>query len=294
MKKKALIITMICVLMLLAACGTAKTAPNAEVPSEPAAETAGDGQNPVMNFVGLYGAGKGGMLVEAEGENGARITVTWANGAAEKSQWVMSGTFDAETLSVAYSDCVKTNLVFQEEGSDPAETVVYTDGTGRIVFDGERYALTWEDDQEHIADGAVFLGGQQPETAEETAAEEDPNYYSFVTAMEKTEVERLAASVREAYLAEDWATIAGLIRYPINMYPDVKVNNAEEFLAYMSGKTVHESDRAAMEAESCRDMFFNGQGICFGSGQIWMNDIHYMTDEPPVLEIVAVSGVVGK
>lgn len=291
-------IAVACLLVLLAACGTANTAPASEAPAEPAAETSGDGQNPVMNFVGVYGAGKGSILVEAEGERGAKITVTWANGAAEKSQWSMSGEFDEETLSVAYSNCTKTDLVFTDDVSDPVETVVYTDGTGRIVFAGERYALSWEDDQEHIADGTAFLGGQQPaeepEQAENAAAEEDPDYYSPVTAMEKSEVERLAAAVREAYLAEDWAAIAGMIRYPINMYPDVKVNNAEEFLAYMDGKTVHESDRAVMEAESCRNMFFNGQGICFGDGEIWMNDIHYMTDEPPVLEIVAVSGIVEK
>lgn len=291
-------IAMACLLVLLAACGTANTAPASEAPAEPAAETSGDGQNPVMDFVGVYGAGKGSILVEAEGERGAKITVTWANGAAEKSQWSMSGEFDEETLSVAYSNCTKTDLVFTDDVSDPVETVVYTDGTGRIVFAGERYALSWEDDQEHIADGTAFLGGQQPaeepEQAENAAAEEDPDYYSPVTAMEKSEVERLAAAVREAYLAEDWAAIAGMIRYPINMYPDVKVNNAEEFLAYMDGKTVHESDRAVMEAESCRNMFFNGQGICFGDGEIWMNDIHYMTDEPPVLEIVAVSGIVEK
>lgn len=296
--KKLLMIAMACLLVLLAACGTANTAPASEAPAEPAAETSGDGQNPVMNFVGVYGAGKGSILVEAEGERGAKITVTWANGTAEKSQWSMSGEFDEETLSVAYSNCTKTDLVFTDDVSDPVETVVYTDGTGRIVFAGERYALSWEDDQEHIADGTAFLGGQQPaeepEQAENAAAEEDPDYYSPVTAMEKSEVERLAAAVREAYLAEDWAAIAGMIRYPINMYPDVKVNNAEEFLAYMDGKTVHESDRAVMEAESCRNMFFNGQGICFGDGEIWMNDIHYMTDEPPVLEIVAVSGIVEK
>ena len=146
-------IAMACLLVLLAACGTANTAPASEAPAEPAAETSGDGQNPVMNFVGVYGAGKGSILVEAEGERGAKITVTWANGAAEKSQWSMSGEFDEETLSVAYSNCTKTDLVFTDDVSDPVETVVYTDGTGRIVFAGERYALSWEDDQEHIADG---------------------------------------------------------------------------------------------------------------------------------------------
>lgn len=49
----------------------------------------------------------------------------------------------------------------------------------------------------------------------------------------------------------------------------------------MKDKTVHESDRQAMMDEDCLDMFVNGQGICMGSGQVWLNDPNYMTDAEP-------------
>ena len=41
-------------------------------------------------------------------------------------------------------------------------------------------------------------------------------------------------------------------------------------------------------------MFFNGQGICLGSGQIWIIDPNYMTDEAPALLILAFNGITGK
>jgi hypothetical protein len=48
-----------------------------------------------------------------------------------------------------------------------------------------------------------------------------------------------------------------------------------------------------MLEEDCLDMFVNGQGICMGSGQIWLND-YYMTDVEPTLQIIAVNGIVDR
>lgn len=138
--------------------GTLSTVASEADTAEEAADTAEDGQNPVMNFVGKYGSGRAGMLVEAEGKDGAKITVTWASSAAENSTWTMHGTFDETTLTVAYSDCVKTDCVYGEDGKIQSETVAYENGTGKIIFREQEYALTWEDDQEHIADGMVFEG----------------------------------------------------------------------------------------------------------------------------------------
>lgn len=131
-----------------------------------------------------------------------------------------------------------------------------------------------------------------PPAPEAEPSAEDAEYYSGVTAMPKADVEEIARSVRQAYLDQDWPSIAGRIRYPITMYPDVEIQNPDGFLEYMNGKTVHESDAAVMEEETCTDMFFNGQGICMGSGQIWLLDPSYMTDEEPTLQIIAVSGIV--
>ncbi len=134
---------------------------------------------------------------------------------------------------------------------------------------------------------------QETETPDDPEAPaEDSDYYDGVTAMDKAAVEAFAADVRRAYLAGDWQTISGLIRYPITLYPQEEIGDPAAFLAYMEGKTVDPSDRAAMEEESCVDMFWNGQGICLGSGQVWLLDPNYMEDGEPRLEILALSGIV--
>ncbi len=152
MKKTLSLLLALVMLFSLAACGAKDAAPAG---SEAAA--AEDGQNPVMNFIGVYGHDRASVMVEADGEDGAKITVTWAGSAAENAEWVMSGKFDPETLTVAYSDCVKTVYVWNEKGEIDSETVEYENGEGTITFtDGEALSLTWDDAQEHIADGTVF------------------------------------------------------------------------------------------------------------------------------------------
>lgn len=119
----------------------------------------------------------------------------------------------------------------------------------------------------------------------------DADYYSAVTAMPKEKVEDFACKAKEAYLSADWETLSEMIAYPISLYPDETANNAEEFLAYAKGKTAHPSDADALGQDDCADMFFNGQGICLGSGQLWLNDANYMTDKAPDLRVIAISGL---
>lgn len=71
-----------------------------------------------------------------------------------------------------------------------------------------------------------------------------------------------------------------------------ELKTAEDFLAFMEDKTIHDSDRSEMQAETCLNMFFNGEGICLGSGSIWVIDPNYMTDEAPRLEIIGLSDIV--
>lgn len=120
-------------------------------------KSADDGQNPIMNFVGTYGHDRASIFIGAEGEDGASATVNWASSAAENSTWIMSGTFDTETLTLEYHDCVKTDYVYDESGEISSQEEVYTGGHGFITFtEGDPLSLTWQDDQEHIADGTVF------------------------------------------------------------------------------------------------------------------------------------------
>lgn len=122
-------------------------------PEEAAAE---DGQNPVMNYVGPYAWWRAGAQVEAEGAHDAKITIHWGSSAFENTEWVMSGHFDSETRTVEYNDCVRTDYVYKEDGELESQTVVYENGTGRVIFREAPLAFVWEIDQEKFDEEALF------------------------------------------------------------------------------------------------------------------------------------------
>jgi predicted small lipoprotein YifL len=166
MKKWISMIVVLVMVFSLAACASQKAPEESAAPAEktdaaePAAPEGGeeDGQNPIMNFVGVYACDRASMTVEAaDAKDGAKVTVTWSSSAAEHSEWAMTGTFDADKLTITYDDCVRTDVVFNEDGSVKSENVVYENGKGTITFsDGEKLSLTWDDAEENMADGMVF------------------------------------------------------------------------------------------------------------------------------------------
>lgn len=131
-------------IMMFALCGCS---PKAE-----------EGQNPIMNFVGTYACGRASMLVEATDMNrGTKISVTWGSSAAEHSEWTMTGEFDENSLTVAYNDGIRKDVVFNEDGSVKSETTGYENGEGRIIFSEDGgLSLVWQDDTEHAAEDMVF------------------------------------------------------------------------------------------------------------------------------------------
>ena len=153
-------------------------------------------------------------------------------------------------------------------------------------------------DQAGLSEGGVIVdaAGAAVDNAKDAFGAEvgDLAHYVAVTAMDKLNLEAACSNIKKAYLDEDWVAISDKIRYPLNMADGTVLNGPEEFIDYMADKTIAAEDKAQMEAESCHDMFYNGSGICFGSGQVWMNDASYMTDEEPKLEIISLSGIVPK
>lgn len=170
MKKWISMIVVLVMIFSLAACAAQKAPEDSASKeektdaAEPAATDSGeeaaadDGQNPVMNFIGVYACDRASMKVEATDEqDGVKISVTWSSSAAEHSEWVMTGKFDADKLTVDYKDCVRTDYVFNEDGSVQSETVVYEKGEGTVTFyDGEKLSLTWDDAEEDVAADMVF------------------------------------------------------------------------------------------------------------------------------------------
>lgn len=298
MKKALFTIAVIMALLLsLAACGTVPSAENKTPAAEPQvmeevpAPAGADGQNPVMNFVGVYSTEYNvEALVEADGADGARITVTWAGSPWFHNQTVMSGPFDPETLTMTFTDAALTEYTYASDGSVSEERTTNTDGKGHAVFDPENNTLTITEVFESGSMDTVFTWGPSPDMKYVS----DPEHYASVTAMDKFRVETVVAfNVRTAYLDQNWHALADMIRYPITIN-GTELADADAFLGYMIDKTVSESDRDAMLEEDFLDMFVDDRGIRMGSGQIWLNDPNFMTDAEPTLQIIAVSGIVDR
>ena len=118
--------------------------------------------------------------------------------------------------------------------------------------------------------------------------------YSGVTTLPAAEVEAFASWARQLYLDGDWYAMAQLIDYPITIAPDVEIADADAFEAYMADKVIAESDIEAMAAENCVGMMSSDQGICLGSGELWLRDIGFDGVDQvsePTLRIVAVNGL---
>lgn len=240
----------------------------------------------IDDFVGTYGAGRPSMIISKGEDGSAMVEIFWSTSAAQHTEWKMSGSFDPQTLTISYENGVKTVIAYEADGTTETETVEYEDGTGRIVFGGDGTA-TWEDDKEDAGKDMLFTN-YSTEAVE--AEDEDADFYNSVTTLSKDEVEAFALLVKEAYLAEDWDAIGNLIAYPITMYPEEEITDKQAFLDYMSDKTLTEADAQKMQEETCTNMFMNGEGICMGSGQIWIRDVNFMNADFGKLAVIAISG----
>lgn len=280
-------------LLSLAACGesTSPAASESESFPESAAPAEDTGQNPVMNLIGVYSTDYSmEALVEAEGEESAKITVTYAASPWFHDQTVMSGRFDPAALTVEFNDAALTEYTYNSDGSVDTETLSYTGGTGRAVFSLADNTLTITEEFESGDIVTVFNWGPASDMKYVT----DPEHYSMVTAMDKAEIETVVGfNARTAYLSENWYAMADMIRYPITI-SSTELSDADAFIGFMRDKTISDGDRQAMYDEDLLDMFVNGQGICMGGGEIWLNDPNYMTDQEPQLEIIAISGIVSR
>ena len=113
-----------------------------------------EGQNPVMNWIGKYAAGRPWAEVECYGKDSARITIYWSGSAAEHAEWEIIGKLDLDTLTIRYTDAVKKTITYTDE-ENFTETVDYEDGTGTIVF-GEGLTFVWHEDQSEYDEDFTF------------------------------------------------------------------------------------------------------------------------------------------
>lgn len=120
-----------------------------------------DGQNPVMNFIGVYQdeAGQRAVLnIEAFGEggdNGALLTLTWANTAEDGMEYIFACEFDTETLTFTYDQGVKKHYTAGEDGTITYE--ILAEGLKGTFTVQEDDAILWNAEGEDAENGCRFV-----------------------------------------------------------------------------------------------------------------------------------------
>ena len=148
-------------LILLVSCGASPKAPaqsdpagESEISSASADET---GENPARSVAGLYAeskTGAGSVEITLNGEDGAFIVVRWKDSSGTDWIWNMSGTYNEKKNTIRYEDCIRIANT-QDAANGTVSETLYRDGKGSIRFEnGELY---WTDEEEHFADGLVFV-----------------------------------------------------------------------------------------------------------------------------------------
>ena len=106
-------------------------------------------------LMGVYTGGDFTVIAQLDGDNKATFLVETATD-SEMTIWSMSGEYEPTTGIVEYSDGSKELVTTSEKEAEAVRTTVYENGKGRFIIDKEAGILTWEDDQEHAADGVEF------------------------------------------------------------------------------------------------------------------------------------------
>ncbi len=129
-----LVLSLVCVVTLLAGCGSTKP--------ESAQE---DGFN-MKSLEGVYTeeiAHRGTIVLTAVDEQTAAITIDWPGSAATRGSWDLTGRYDAERQAIVYNDAIYIEKTFNEQGAE-SDKVVYTRGSGLFTLD--RGKLFWSDE----------------------------------------------------------------------------------------------------------------------------------------------------
>lgn len=101
-----------------------------------------------------YEANAGRAWIEVSGSpNWYSVHVYWSGSAYEHAEWTFSGSFVDGSLY--YSDCAKTTVSYDQDGIETI-TTDYTGGSG-CLYTTATGALRWDDYQEGIADGLIFM-----------------------------------------------------------------------------------------------------------------------------------------
>ena len=135
-------------------------------------------------------------------ENGTErdFLVHWSSSYAEAAEWRMTASYDSEAGAWTYTGGVKTNVTWNEDGTETQEELLWEDAEGSFSFDGD--ALVWTDSREEAAADCRFERYTAPEVPAETLAE---SWFRAVGGLEKGVA---GAGLQERTVARDVAAFA--------------------------------------------------------------------------------------
>lgn len=136
----------------------------------------------------------------------------------------------------------------------------------------------------------VTIGDITPFTFGDTSL----TMYKKCTDLDAHVVEAFAAKVRNTVAAHDWTALAGMIDFDSSLKimvaggTEVTVNSAAEFADFITKYPVTDDFIKTVTEDSCVNMFSNSDdGIMFGNGYVWMNDIN------GTMKITSLVGIAG-
>lgn len=105
------------------------------------------------------------------------------------------------------------------------------------------------------------------------SSETEEDYYMMSTSLTAEEVEQFAVEIKNDISKNNWDALAEKISYPI-VINGIMVNNREDFLKLDIDGNLNQKFVDAINAETCRKMFCNWQGVRMGdTGQIWFANV---------------------
>ena len=108
-------------------------------------------------ITGIYNGAWSQVTVDATNVNNVKLTVTIhdQDDPNNVSVWKMGGKYNSANGTIVYSNCTKTNYVYEENGSVASKAVAFNNGQGKVVINNG--TLRWYDYQEHAADDMSFM-----------------------------------------------------------------------------------------------------------------------------------------
>ena len=116
------------------------------------------------------------------------------------------------------------------------------------------------------------LSAVPPEPDQEDTQFPADDFYGIATQFPAYEVERFADTVRARILDENWEGLSECLSYPITI-GETTYNSAGEFAAVDWGGIFTHDFLQAMEAETCRELFCNADGIMLADGLVWIAEV---------------------